>query len=151
MQVDDFLDDNAARELTMADLKTELTDDPLTRGYAGMTDQQAADDLNTAYRTRNRTNMTGDEIAQQADPVEFNGLDDGSANNTADVKAHWLALCARESIDPFAATNEQLVIAIFGAGSASVANLQAARLESITRAQELGLRVTRSAVEGARA
>lgn len=34
----------------MTDLKTELTDDPLTRGYSGMSDQAAADDLNTAYR-----------------------------------------------------------------------------------------------------
>lgn len=122
----------------MADLKTELIDDPETRGYASMTDQEAADDLNMSYRTRNRTSMSGDEIAQQADPTEFNALDDGSANNTADVKSHWLALCARGSVDPFATANAQLVIAIFGAASTSVANLQAARVESITRAQELG-------------
>ena len=121
----------------MADLKTELTDDPLTRGYAGMTDQEAADELNTSYRTRNRATMSGDEVAQQADPTEFNALDDGSVNNTADVKGHWLILCARESIDPFATANAQLVIAIFGAASTSVANLQAVRVESITRAQEL--------------
>jgi len=31
-------------------LSQELTNDPLGRGYSGMTDQQAADDLNTAYR-----------------------------------------------------------------------------------------------------
>ncbi len=32
------------------DLNTELTTDPLSRGYSGMTDAQAADDLNTVYR-----------------------------------------------------------------------------------------------------
>ncbi len=119
------------------DLKTELDTDPLGRGYAAMSDQEAADDLNTSYRTRNRTSMTGDEIAQAADPAEFNGLDDGSANNTADIQGHWLILCARETIDPFATANVQLVIAIFGAGSTTVSNLNTARVESITRAEEL--------------
>ena len=124
----------------MADvLKDELANDPLTRGYLGMTDEEAAADLNTSYRTRNRTSMTGDEIAQAADPAEFDALDDGSVNNTADVKSHWLALCGRPEIDPFATANVQLVISIFGAASASVANLQTARVESITRAAELGL------------
>lgn len=33
-------------------LKSEITADPLGRGYAGMTDQQVADDLNSVYRTR---------------------------------------------------------------------------------------------------
>ncbi len=124
----------------MADaLKDELAPDPLARGYSGMTDEEAAADLNTSYRTRNRTSMTGDEIAQQADPAEFNELDDGSTNNTADVKSHWLALCGRETINPFANANAQLVIAIFGGGSTSVSNLNAARVESITRGEELGL------------
>ncbi len=31
-------------------LADELTNDPLARGYAGMTDSQARDDVNTAYR-----------------------------------------------------------------------------------------------------
>lgn len=31
-------------------LKSELDTDPLTRGYSGMSDQEAADDLNAAYR-----------------------------------------------------------------------------------------------------
>ena len=119
------------------DLREELTSDLLVRGYSTMSDQEAADDLNTEYRTRNRRSMSGDEIAQQAVPATFDALDDGSANNTADVKSHWLALCGRESIDPFATANEQLVISIFGAGSQTVINLQAARVEAISRAGEL--------------
>ena len=35
-------------------LKAEIEGDPLTRGYAAMTDQEIADDMNTVYRTRNR-------------------------------------------------------------------------------------------------
>ncbi len=121
----------------MADLKDELTGDPLVRGYSTMSDQEAAEDLNTEYLSRNRTSMSGDEIAQQAVPVAFDALDDGSANNTADVKSHWLALCGRGSIDPFASANEQLVISIFGVGSQTVLNLQAARVEPISRAEDL--------------
>ena len=124
------------------DLRTELLTDPLIppRGYSAMSDQEAADDLNTEYRSRNRTSMTGDEIAQQAVPAAYDALDDGSQNNTADVKSHWLAFCARASVDPFAAANVQLVISIFGAGSQTVLNLQAARVEAISRAAELSLR-----------
>ena len=121
------------------DLADELSGDPLGRGYLGMSDQAAAEDLNTSYRTRNRASMSGDEIAQAADPTEFDALDSGAADLTADVKSHWLALCGRSEIDPFATANVQLVISIFGAGSVSVSNLNTARVESITRATELGL------------
>ena len=34
----------------MSILSDELTNDPLARGYGAMTDQEAADDLNTVYR-----------------------------------------------------------------------------------------------------
>ena len=137
----------------MAGLKDELANDPLVRGYSGMTDQQAADDLNTSYRSRNRASMSGDEIAQAADPAEFDALDDGSANNTPDTKGHWLALCGREAIDPFATANVELVNSIFGNPSTTRTNLIAARVESITRAEELpGVRspARRSHVEAAR-
>lgn len=119
-------------------LRDELIGDPEGLGYP-VSDQGAADLINslTTGRTRNRSSMSGDEIAQQADDVELDALDDGSANNTADVKSHWLALCGRETINPFAAANVHLVVSIFGAGSQTVINLQAARVEVISRAQEL--------------
>ena len=136
----------------MADiLRDELLNDPLVRGYSTMSDREAADDLKIEYRSRNRVRMTGDEIAQQAVPAAYDALDDGSANNTADVKGHWLAFCERERIDPFATANVQLVISIFGAGSQTVLNLQAARVEPIARATELGIRVGEGLVEVAKA
>ncbi len=121
-------------------LRDELAGDPEGLGYP-VSDQGAADLINSLAtgRTRNRGSMTGDEIAQQAVPAAYDALDDGSANNTSDVKSHWLAFCGRASIDPFAGANEQLVISIFGSGSQTVINLQAARLEPISRATELGL------------
>ncbi len=103
-----------------------------------MTDQQAADDLNTVYRTRNRSSMSGDEIFQATVPGEFNALDTGSGN-TPDTQGHWLSFCGRETVDPFATANVQFVQWIFGGGSATVTALQAARVENVSRAQELGL------------
>ncbi len=136
----------------MADvLKDELALDPLGRGYAGMTDEEAAADLNTSYRTRNRTNMTGDEIFQATDSVEFAGLGSGQGNSVDD-QGHWLAFCGREFIDPFANANVAFVTDIFQAGSVTLTNLQALRVESITRAVELGIRspARRAHVEAAR-
>ena len=113
-------------------LKTEITGDPLGRGYADMTDQQVVDDLNTAYRSRNRTSMTGDEVFRSvATRADWDGLLDNE-------KIMFLSLCARDSIDPFAAANVEMVKSLFGNASATVANLATARIEAITRAQELG-------------
>ena len=128
----------------MADLKTELATDPLGRGYVGMTDEEAANDLNTSYRTRNRTEMTGDEVFQS---IESQAIWEGL---TANQRLEFLSLCGRDILDPFGAANVNLVKSIFGAASATVTALNAARIESITRAQELGFRVTIGLVEEAR-
>lgn len=119
-------------------LRSELMNDPLARGYAGMTADQVAADLHTAYRTRNRGALSGDEIFQQTDPTEFSALNDGSGN-TADVKGQWMSFCSRASVDPWAVANEQYVVQVFGGASATVANLGNARVDNISRAQELGL------------
>lgn len=41
--------------------KSEIVNDPLARGYSSMTDQQVADDLNTAYRPH-RTPIPSSEL-----------------------------------------------------------------------------------------
>jgi len=43
-------------------LKTEITTDPLSRGYSGMTNLEAANDMNTAYRTKNVESVSGQEF-----------------------------------------------------------------------------------------
>ena len=117
----------------MTGIRDELLTDPLVRGYAGMTDQQAADDLNTSYRTRNRSSMSGDDVFQSIESqVVWDGL-------TADQRIEFLSLCGRDVLDPFGAANVNLVISIFGGGSTTITNLNTARVESITRAVELGL------------
>ena len=114
-------------------LKDELANDPLGRGYDGMTDQELVDSLNVADRQRNRTSMSGDEVfANVASRADWDNLTDSQ-------RLEFLGLCGRETINPFAGANVELVKSIFGNGSATVSNLAAARVETVSRAVEIGL------------
>lgn len=110
-------------------LQTELTVDPLTRGYAALSHEDAALDLNTVYRTRNRTSMTGSEIWENTDNTEFAALTDAK-------KSQWISFCGIASVDPFGPASA-FVIYIFGGGSATVTTLASARVETVSRAVEL--------------
>lgn len=111
-------------------LSNEVSIDPLARGYAGMTDTQVADSLNSVDRSRNRTSMTGSEVFNATDSAEYNAL-------TAEDKASWLSFCGIDSHDPFG-TSAAFVSNIFGAGN-TVNALIAARVETVSRATELSL------------
>jgi hypothetical protein len=113
-------------------LAAELANDPLGRGYSTMTDQQAADDLNTAYRTRNVGSFSGDFMFQQTEPSEFTALTDHQ-------QQLWMAFTSKASVDPWAQANVDFVTNLFGGGSNTVTALSDARTESITRAEELGI------------
>lgn len=117
-----------------AALASEISTDPLTRGYSGMTAHQIHADLNTMYRDLNVSSFTGDEVFAVTDPTQFAGLSDAN-------KQMWLAFCGRASIDPFGSANVAFTQYIFGAGTATVTALAAARTISNgqSRAQELGL------------
>lgn len=111
-------------------LRDEVQNDPLSRGYAEMTNQQVANDLNTEYRERNLSSLDGDKMFQQTDPTEFGGLTDAK-------KQMWISFTTK-SIDPWATNNEEFVKYIFGDTSTTVSSLANARVETITRAKELG-------------
>jgi hypothetical protein len=113
-------------------LNTELISDPLTRGYAGMTDEQAAADLNTVYRSRARTSMNGDEIFSATDNAEFAGLTDHK-------QQLWVSFCGKDIINAYDATNIDFVDHIFSPASTTKSTLSALRDEDISRAAELGL------------
>lgn len=124
------------KEKDMVDLvklNTEIDTDPLGRGYVGMTLQQAADDLNDdTQRSRNRTSMTGDEVfAAIESQAVWDALTDAQ-------RLEFLSLCGRDTLDPFSTANVALVTSIFGA-SVTLTNLQNARVESVSRATELGI------------
>ncbi len=126
------------------DIKTEIDTDPLGRGYSGLGSQAVADDINTQYRTRVLSNMSGDQVFQQTDATEWSAL-------TADDKNLWMSFCGRDAIDPGASANVQFVSDLFGNPSATRTNLINARTESISRGVELGVgTVTYSDVEDAR-
>lgn len=117
----------------MTDLRNELLTDPLVppRGYATMSDQAAADDLNTVYRTRDRTSMTGRQVKAEVVDAEYDAL-------SAEKKAQLLSLTSADDLDPFGfAAN--IIKDVFGSGSATRAALAVARVENITRATELGI------------
>jgi len=116
----------------MSILSDELTNDPLARGYSGMTDAQAMVDLNTSYRPLNRAAMSGDEIFNASDAAEFAILTDVN-------KDMWLSFCGRDSIDPFATANVAFVQWLFGPASITVSQLAADRVITQTRGNELGL------------
>lgn len=109
----------------------EVTSDTLTRGYSGMTPAQIVADLNTVYRTRNRTSMTGQEVWEETNYLEF-------AAKTDAEKSQWLALTSNTSLDPFG-NSVELAKSIFGQPSATITALANARIEAISRAEELGL------------
>ena len=115
-------------------LKAELANDPLGRGYSGMTNAQLVTSLNTKDRPHNKDILTGQELF-------YNTVQSEYASKTDFQKLQWLSFCGIGEIDPFNATVQALVISIFGAGSDTVANLVAARVELISRAQEGGISV----------
>ncbi len=116
----------------MADiLKDELVNDPLGRGSVSMSDQTAADDLNTSYRTRNRVSMSASEVYNAIDQTGWAAL------SAADQQEVWEILHMGD-VNPFGREATRFT-AIFGGGSVTIAALASARIESITRAVERGL------------
>ena len=123
-------------------LRDELTNDPETRGYAGMTDQQAFDSL-TGTIDRPAAEITGKEIFAAQNNTDYNGLTDAK-------KSQWIALTAHDSIDPFGPA-VQVAIDIWGGGSQTIADLNTLRNNYQSRAQELGLNIKLAHVIEARA
>lgn len=117
--------------MNLAILTAELIDDPLARGYAAMSDAAAAADLNTVYRTRDKTSMTGSEILNAINAGEWTALTDGQRQIV------WNILHL-DTLNPFG-VEATLLVAVFGGGSATITALAAARKENISRAAELGL------------
>lgn len=129
----------------MADiLKDEITNDPLVRGYSGMSNIEIANDLNTTYRSQNKTILSSSEIANAMDVTEFTAL----AAGDRDEIWNWLSL---GQLNPFGIEATRFTT-IFSGGSATIAALGAIRIQAITRAQELKLGTVREGhVEGAKA
>lgn len=116
----------------MADiLKDELASDPLTRGYATMSDAEAADSLNAIDIEQNRVSMTGSEVLNALNKAEFIAL------SAADKQRVWDVIHLG-TINPFG-VEADIMVDIFTPESASIASLIAARIILVSRASQLGL------------
>lgn len=114
------------------ELAAELANDPLGRGYAGMTDQEAADDLNTLYRYFYVDTVAGYAIFNATDDEEYAAL-------TAEQQASWDRLCAIEQIDVTNGVAKAREAELFGSGTVTRTNLLDLKRTLITRAQELDI------------
>ncbi len=108
-----------------------MDSDPDARGYSGMTDQAAADDLNVLRNVRIRAVMAGDEILDKTDGSELTAL-------TAVEMTTWLSLCAIDRVDP---ANDGPMVAVASGMTSfaqTITNLQAARNETVSDGVKYG-------------
>lgn len=125
-------------------LRDELTTDPLARGYAGMTDVQAAASLNTADRAVARTIIPAYEIINATVPAEWAAL-------SAAEKQRYQTMTGAGQVDASNANVGAAFLAMFAGGTATRTALAALQSTTMSRAAELGLdTVTTLDVERAR-
>lgn len=113
-------------------LKTEITDDSLTRGYSGMTDKQVADSLNAENRTVNVDTATSQELFEAVTTSDYGALD-------ATEKGLLHAIISMGNILVNGTNTKAALLGMFGVGTDTRANLAALQTEDISRAEELGL------------
>ena len=112
-------------------LADEINNDPLARGYDSMTDQQVADDIGTEYRTITVPEVSPTDIYQAIDPPE------------------WVALSALFQLVvtnvislptvPTSGNTADGLLAAFGPGTNTRANLIALATGNISRGTEIGI------------
>ena len=116
----------------MTSLREELIGDPEGIGYAGMTGEQIITSIHALVRPRNRTSMTHTEVLNTIVLSEFNGL---AADKQENV---WNVLkMGGEGLNPFG-VEATIFIDAFG-DSDTITALKAARVELISRVQEIGV------------
>ena len=131
--------------MDIAALKTELTAGHPGTGAYNASASLAADELNLTNRTVSRDTVTGSEILNATDDVEFSTL-------PAADKSSWLAVCAVDSVNTSAGIAKAMEADLFGPGTTTRSNLVAVKNSTVSRATELGLGFVRpSHVEQARA
>jgi len=113
-------------------LKTEITVDPLGRGYSTMTDAEVASSLNTVDRTVDVASVTGQHIFEAVVPAEYAAL-------SADYKNLLYAIIGMGEILVNATNTKAALLAMFGAGTTTRANLTGLQTRAASRAEELGL------------
>lgn len=128
-------------------LRDELANDPLTRGYATMSDAEAAADLNTAYRTTTAPIPSTELLAWAGQNGRYTSIEGDSENATSssqDISKVAIKLIERDStsLDLSRTDHSQMLDALVSNGvltSTDKNELQSMSEKSISRTRELGL------------
>lgn len=113
---------------TISVIKAELDDNVSL--YGSMTDQEVADELNLVDKQRNRTSMSRAEIYENIDSAALAGL--------TSLQLDQLNLALSDNVDPFG-NAAQVFVDIFGNPSDTITALIAARVETVSQAEILGI------------
>ncbi|MGI9297085.1 MAG: hypothetical protein ACR2QC_04205 [Gammaproteobacteria bacterium] len=119
-------------------IKDELDNDPLARGYAGMTTAQKVTSLNTVDRTIPRQNLQGWEIVDAIDPSERSFL-----SATGSDRVLYDDLVSADNLDISQSNIQTLLQEIFSGPQFpnTRTNMTALETAPASRAVELGLGV----------
>ena len=132
------------RSSQLRKLRTEIDDDPETRGYAGMTNSQIATDLRQKYVEQIRDEISRLHFLRDLDETEYTNL---SAENKDRV---WRILALPE-IHPVGIVHDEM-LDLFGNGSTTRAAWRARRKTTVTRYETIRIpRPTGSDVADAKA
>lgn len=120
----------------ISDLQAERTNDPLPRGYSGMTDNQFLISITAEDRPDPRVSISSGELFESIVGIEFIAL---SVADKVRID-RLLGLGAEVIVGPGNNHNAvQELLATFGGASTTVATLAALRDQQQSRAQEIGL------------
>ena len=117
--------------LDYAALTAELSGGHPVTGAYDADAATAAGQLNALNIDQNRDTMTGSEVLNEIDKTEFDGKTDIQKQRVWDIMHLG-------ELNPFG-IEADMMIEIFGGGSATIAALNAARKTQISRAAQLGL------------
>lgn len=133
-------------------LKTELTTDPASLGYAGKTDQEVADAMNSvpSVNTNALLRVKRDRI-ETWEIVEATVVSEYDALSAAE-KERYARITGLGTLNPQGANIQAAFLKMFAAGTTTRANLSLLQWKGSSRAQTLfGEEVKKWDVERARA
>jgi len=118
-------------------LENEIAGDPTNQNYAAMNDIQLLASLNTKNRTRNRTSMSRREIADIIPFGLYTALSDVKKSHLLSFLAESYGRGANKDLNPFGFT-EVVFKDVFGSASTAITALNTARVENLSRGEEIG-------------
>jgi len=129
-------------------IKIELDGDPLTRGYAGMTDEEVSMDVNTVYRTRKEPISSAELLAWSASDARLQKIKNASESGADDtiksiaLAAYLMITRGDTTLDLNLADRMALLNALVSYGVLTADDktaLESLAVVAISRGEELGI------------